>query len=200
LPETSGLPAFRVRCFAEKPDALEAQAFVDSGEYYWNGGIFVWRTEAILAEMQRLLPRLHGELQGVAEAWGSPDFRNVLRDAWERVPRTTIDYGVMEKAARVAVIPVDVGWDDVGNWTTLSQLLASDEDGNVIRGQGTPLLLDTEDTYLYASDGRLVAAIGLEGFVVIDTPDALLVCPKDKAQDVREVVERIRAEGLESFL
>ena len=200
LPETDGLPAFRVQCFTEKPDAMEAQAFVDSGEYYWNGGIFVWRTAAILAEMQRLLPELHSELQGVAEAWDSSDFGDVLREAWDRVPRTTIDYGVMEKAERVAVVPVDVGWDDVGNWTTLSQLLASDDDGNVLRGKGTPLLVDTEDTYLYTSGGRLVAAIGLDGFVIVDTPDALLVCSKDRAQDVRAVVERIQEEGLESFL
>ena len=106
----------------------------------------------------------------------------------------------MEKAARVAVVPVNVGWDDVGNWTTLSQLVGTDENGNVLRGQGTSLLLDTEDTYLYTSDGRLVTAIGLEGFVIVDTPDALLVCPKDKAQAVREVVERIKEDGLTGFL
>ncbi|MFC2015911.1 mannose-1-phosphate guanylyltransferase [Chloroflexota bacterium] len=200
LQETAGLPAFQVRCFTEKPDAAEAQDFVDSGEYYWNGGIFVWRTEAILGEMQRLLPRLHDELQAVAEALDSPGFKDVIRDAWGRVPRTTIDYGVMEKATRVAVVPVNVGWDDVGNWTTLSQLVGTDEKGNVLRGQGTSLLLDTEDTYLYTCDGRMVAAIGLEGFVIVDTPDALLVCPKDKAQAVREVVERIKEGGLTGFL
>ncbi|MFC2023558.1 mannose-1-phosphate guanylyltransferase [Chloroflexota bacterium] len=200
MQQTAGLPAFRVRCFMEKPDATEAQAFVDSGEYYWNGGIFVWRTEAILSEMHSLLPQLHDELQAVAEAWNSPEFKDVIRDAWERVPRTTIDYGIMEKAMRVAVVPMNVGWDDVGNWSTLSQLVATDENGNVIRGQGTPLLLDTEDTYLYTSDGRLVAAIGLQGFVIVDTPDALLVCPKDKAQAVREVVERIKVDGLTGFL
>jgi mannose-1-phosphate guanylyltransferase len=200
LGAVKGLPAYRVRRFAEKPDAATAQFFVTSGEYYWNGGIFVWRADTILAEMATLLPRLHVELGPVAQAWGSDRQMEVLAAAWERVPRTTIDYGVMERAVQVAVVPVDIGWDDVGNWSTLSGLVEGDEQGNVVHGDGRPLLLDTSDTYVYAPAGRLVATVGLEGFVVIDTPDALLVCPKDRAQDVREAVDRLKAEGLEDYL
>jgi mannose-1-phosphate guanylyltransferase len=100
----------------------------------------------------------------------------------------------------VAVVPVDIGWDDVGNWSTLSGLVAGDGQGNVVHGEGRPLLLDTRDTYVYASAGRLVATLGLEGFVVIDTPDALLVCPKDQAQAVRDAVDRLKADGLDEFL
>jgi mannose-1-phosphate guanylyltransferase len=200
LGEVKGLPAYRVRRFAEKPDTATAKLFVDSGEYYWNGGIFVWRADTILAEMASLLPQLHVELGPVAGAWGSPRQMEVLTAAWERVPRTTIDYGVMERAVRVAVVPVDIGWDDVGNWSTLSGLVEGDERGNVVHGNGRPLLLDTSDTYVYAPAGRLVATVGLEGFVVIDTPDALLVCPKDRAQDVRDAVDRLRAEGLKQYL
>ena len=196
----SGLPAFQVQQFTEKPDAATAQRFVDSGEYYWNGGMFVWQAARILAEMDSLLPRLHAELQTVAAAWDSSRRREVLASAWERVPRTSVDYGIMEKAARVAVVPVDMGWDDVGNWATLSGLVASDDAGNVVHGKGRPLLLDTTDTYIYTSEGRLVAAVGLEGFVVVDTPDALLVCPKDRAQAVRDVVERLTAEELQRYL
>jgi mannose-1-phosphate guanylyltransferase len=116
------------------------------------------------------------------------------------VPQTTIDYGVMERADRVATVPVDMGWDDVGNWATLSALLEADEDGNVLRGEGRTLAIDTADSYVYAADGRAVATIGLEGFVVVVTDDAVLVCPKDRAQDVRDVVDALEERGLEEYL
>jgi mannose-1-phosphate guanylyltransferase len=124
----------------------------------------------------------------------------VLAAAWDRVPRTTIDYGIMEKAARVAVVPVDIGWNDVGSWATLSGLVQGDDQGNVVHGKGQPLLLDTSDTYVYTSTGRLVATVGLEDFVVVDTPDALLICPKDRAQAVRDAVKRLKEDGLDEYL
>lgn len=200
LADLQGLPAFQVHRFTEKPDLPTAQAFVDSGEYYWNGGIFIWRASTILSEMATLLPQLFAELERLREAWGSPSCKEILTSAWARVPKTTIDYGVMEKAARVAVIPVDIGWDDVGNWATLSGLVESDEQGNAIHGEGQPLLLDTSDTYVYTSAGRLVTTVGLNGFVVIDTPDALLVCPKERAEAVRRVVKRLKEDDLQQFL
>jgi mannose-1-phosphate guanylyltransferase len=200
LGQVNGMPAFRVQRFTEKPDAAAAQRFLDSGDYYWNGGIFIWQVAAILTEMASLLPQLYAELQIVARAWTSPRRAEVLAAAWERVARTTIDYGIMEKATRVAVLPVDIGWDDVGNWATLSGLVESDEDGNVVHGRGHSLLLDTTDTYVYSTEGRLVATVGLDGFVVVDTPDALLVCPKDQAQAVRDIVERLAAEELQRHL
>jgi len=200
LGDVNGLPTFVVQRFAEKPDAATAQRFVDSQEYYWNGGIFIWRAATIMGEIARLLPDLDAELQSVAKAWHTPRQKEVLTAAWERVPRTTIDYGVMEKASRVAVVPVDIGWDDVGNWATLSGLVQGDPQGNVVHGDGDRLLLETTNTYLYTSVGRLVAAVGLEGFVVVDTPDALLICPKDRAQEVREAVEHLKAGGLTGYL
>jgi mannose-1-phosphate guanylyltransferase len=200
LGERKGLPTFKVRRFTEKPDETTARAFVDSGEYYWNGGIFVWQAASILAEIETLLPLLHTELQSIRQVWPSPQRREVLDASWDRVPRTTIDYGIMEQARRVAVVPVDIGWDDVGNWATLSGLVEGDEAGNAVRGDGRKLLLETTDTYIYASADRLVATVGLEGFVVIDTPDALLVCPKDQAQAVRDVVKRLKEDGLKEYL
>jgi len=200
LGEALGTPAFQVKRFTEKPDAATAQHFVDSLEYYWNGGIFIWRAATILAAVKDLLPRLHAELQLVARAWHSPDRMEVLGAAWDRVPRTTIDYGIMEKATRVAVVPVDIGWDDVGNWATLSAMVEGDEQGNAVHGGGHPLLLDTADTYVYTTAGRLVATLGLEGFIVVDTPDALLICPKDRAQDVRDAVDRLKQDRLQQYL
>jgi mannose-1-phosphate guanylyltransferase len=200
LGDFNGFPTFEVKRFTEKPDAPTAQRFMDSGEYLWNGGIFIWRVETILSEISNLLPRLHAELQTLAGAWNSTQRQRVLEDAWERVPQTTIDYGIMERAKQVAVIPIDIGWDDVGNWATLSSLVPSDEAGNVIHGKGHPLLLDTTDTYVYTSAGRLVTTVGLKGFVVIDTPDAVLVCPKDRAQAVRDLVEQLEEDGLDQYL
>jgi mannose-1-phosphate guanylyltransferase len=200
LAKVTSLPAFQVQRFTEKPDEATARAFVDSGEYYWNGGIFVWRVATILAEMAHLLPDLYAELLPLGAGWDSPQRGEMLAGAWERVPRTTIDYGIMERAERVAVVPVDIGWDDVGNWATLSDLVEGDGAGNVAHGDGQPLLLDTADTYVYSSRGRLVAALGLEGFVVVDTDDALLICPKDQAQAVRDVVERLKKEERREYL
>jgi mannose-1-phosphate guanylyltransferase len=200
LGEILGIPAYQVKRFTEKPDADTAQRFVDSQQYYWNGGIFVWRADTIMAAVEEMLPRLYVELQSVSSAWHSPQRMEVLEAAWDRVPKTTIDYGIMEKATQVAVVPVDIGWDDVGNWATLSAMMEGDARGNIVRGGGRPVLLETADTYVYAATGRLVAAVGLEGFVVVDTPDALLICPKDRAQAVREVVEQLKEEGLQEYL
>ncbi|MGC9333289.1 MAG: mannose-1-phosphate guanylyltransferase [Anaerolineae bacterium] len=200
LGKFTDMDAYQVVRFTEKPDEDQAKAFVDSGEYYWNGGIFIWRTETILGEMEGLLPNLYTELEKVAGAWSTPRRQEVLSSAWEQVPQTTIDYGIMEQASRVATVPVDIGWDDVGNWATLSTLLESDEEGNVIRGRGKVALRSAKGTYIYASAGRMIAAVGLEDFVVVDTHDALLICPKEEAQAVRDVVRELQARGLEEYL
>jgi mannose-1-phosphate guanylyltransferase len=200
LAREDGLAAFHVQRFTEKPDAQTANRFVESQEYYWNAGIFIWRVDTILAEIKRLLPQLDAELQSIERVWDSPQRHQVLTAAWERVPRTTIDYGIMEKASQVAVVAVDVGWDDVGNWATLSKLLEPDDEGNVVRGRGRPLLLDTTDSYVYTSTGRLVAAVGLESLVIVDTPDALLICRKDRAESVRDIVDRLQEEGWSEYL
>jgi mannose-1-phosphate guanylyltransferase len=200
LGQKNGFEAYKVQRFTEKPDEANARAFVESGEYYWNGGIFIWKATTILREIKTHLPRLHRHLQTVSEAWGTERRDKVLASAWRQVPRTTIDYGVMEKASRVATIAVDVGWDDVGNWGNLSDLLEGDGQGNVIRGTGRTLLLDTAESYVYVSAGRLVAAVGLADLVIVDTPDALLVCPKDRAQNVREVVQALKERGLDEYL
>lgn len=200
LDTIESMPVYGVVRFTEKPDAANAARFVASGDYYWNGGIFIWQASAILSEMSRLLPTLHDELVPLARAWDTPRRAEVLEAAWQRVPRTSIDYGVMEGASRVATVPVEIGWDDVGNWATLSALLESEAHGNVARGTGEAILIDTADSYVYAGDSYLVATIGLEGFVVVVTRGAVLVCPKDRAQDVRDVVRELELRGLSEYL
>ena len=200
LGRRDGLEVYRVQRFTEKPDEETARSFVESGEYYWNGGIFVWKVTTILEEIEKHLDGLHRQLQVVAGAWETERRDEVLATAWQRVPRVSVDFGIMEKAARVATIPVDIGWDDVGNWANLSDLLEGDAAGNVTRGRGQALLLDSTGTYVYVAAGRMVAVVGLEDFVVVDTADALLVCPKDRAQEVRDVVQRLEEQELEEYL
>jgi len=200
LSQVGELAVFRVRRFTEKPDAATAQQFIDSGEYYWNAGIFVWRAQTILAEMARWAPALAEELQAVSEAWNTPRRAQVLAAAWSRVPKVSIDYAVMEKATQVAVLPVDIGWDDIGNWATLSRLLSKDERDNLVHGGGRTMLLDTAGTYVYTTGKRLVATAGVQDLVIIDTPTALLVCHKAEAQAVKEIVERLEADGLKEYL
>jgi mannose-1-phosphate guanylyltransferase len=200
LAKATSLAAYEVQRFTEKPEEEDAQAFVDSGEYYWNGGIFVWHVSTILSEIAHLLPKLHKQLVPLGAGWDTPQRGAILAGAWEQVPKTTIDYGIMEEAKQVAVVPVDIGWDDVGNWATLSDLVEGDAADNVVHGDGQPLLLETTDTYVYSSGGRLVATLGLEGIVVVDTDDALLICPKDQAQAVRDVVEKLNEEKRREYL
>ena len=200
LSQAGELAVFRVRRFTEKPDAATAQQFIDSSEYYWNAGIFVWRAQAILDEIARSAPVLSEALQSVAGAWNTPQQAQVLAAAWDRAPKVSIDYAVMEKATRVAVLPVDIGWDDIGNWATLSRLLSQDERDNLVHGGGKTVLLDTIGAYVYTSGKRLVATAGVQDLVIIDTPTALLVCHKTEAQAVKEIVERLKAEGLEEYL
>lgn len=200
LGQVGDLPAFQVRRFTEKPELETARQFVQNGSYYWNAGIFVWQVSTILDEMANLLPHLYAELQTLSQVWNSAARAETIAAAWERVPQTTIDYGIMEKSARVAVIPIDVGWNDVGDWSTLSELVPADQAKNSTHGQGKPLLIDTQNTYVYTSQGKLVTTVGLEDMVVIDTPDALLICRKDRAQDVREVVEQLKTKGWDRYV
>lgn len=195
--QVEGHPVYRVERFTEKPDLATATAFVETGEYYWNSGIFVWKVAAILSEIERLMPRLYGGLLSTEDALGTRDQAQAIARVWQRLHNVSIDYGIMEHAGDVVVVPADVGWSDVGCWTSVASLSTADAQGNVL--QGEHVVLDCEDTYI-RSAGRLVAAVGLRGMVVIDTGDALLVCPKERAQDVKKIVEQLQREGKEQYL
>ncbi len=191
--------AYRVRRFAEKPDAATAVQFVQSGEYYWNSGIFAWRISRILAEFERCEPRLYAQLREIQASFGTPDEMAATRRIWETIQPQSIDVGVMEKAEDVAVVPADIGWSDVGNWQSLAEILAPGGQENVVLGQGSPLLADTSGSLIY-SGNRLVAALGLENMVIVDTEDVILICPKERAQDVKKLVDRLRQEGRTRYL
>lgn len=189
--------AYGVSRFVEKPDAATAQGYVDSGEYYWNSGIFTLRADAWIAEMQKHAPAiLEACKSAVATGKRDVDFCRVDKDAFLSSPSDSIDYAVMEKTDKAAVVPLDAGWSDVGAWSALWDISARDAEGNVT--QGDVLTFDVRDTLVLAQH-RCVAAIGLDGAVVIETPDAVLVTHRDRSQDVKEIVSQLKKSGRDEY-
>ncbi len=197
LDTVDGFPVFRAERFTEKPSAETAFMMVESGQYSWNSGMFIWRVDRILEEFARQMPDFYAQLAQVEAVLGTPAYESTLRRIWPEVTPQTIDYGVMEGAEDVVVIPVDIGWSDVGNWSSMRDILPADEAGNVVVGEH--LGLDTRDTIVFGR-GRLVATIGLRDMIVVDTDDALLICPIEREQEVREVVRRLREMGRSDLL
>lgn len=191
-------PAYAVSAFREKPDEATAKKYVESGEYYWNSGIFAWRADAILEEIAKHLPEHHSRLAEIARAVGTPDEDEVLGKLYPEIPKISIDYGVMEKAGKVAVVEADFDWDDVGSWTAFASHIERDEAGNDV--QGELVGIDARDNVVIAPKGKLVAAIGVEDMVIVDTPDVLLVCPRSRDQDVKKMVARLKEMGREELL
>jgi mannose-1-phosphate guanylyltransferase / mannose-6-phosphate isomerase len=192
-----GGAAYRVSRFVEKPDAATAQGYVDSGEYYWNSGIFTLRADAWIAEMQRHAPAmLEACKTAVASGKRDVDFCRVGKEAFLASPSDSIDYAVMEKTDKAAVVPLDAGWSDVGAWSALWDISAHDAQGNVT--QGDVLTHDVRDTLVLAQH-RCVAAIGLEGVVVIETPDAVMVTRRECSQDVKEIVTQLKKLGRDEY-
>ena len=197
LSTVDGFSVFQAERFTEKPSLETAMHMVESGEYSWNSGMFIWRVDRILEEFQRQMPDFYVRLAEVEATLGTFGYEPTPNRVWPQVARQTIDYGVMEGAEDVVVISVDIGWSDVGSWTSLSELLPADEEGNVIVGPHASI--DTRDTLVFGGK-RLIATIGLEGMVIVDTEDALLVCPRDREQEVRAIVRQLRREDRQEYL
>ena len=168
-----------------------------SGDFSWNSGMFVWRVDRILAEFQNQMPDLYAQLMEVEAGFGSLDAKGVLARVWNRVDEQTIDYGVMEHARDVVVIPVDIGWTDVGSWASLAELLPTDQDGNIFVGPYKEI--DTHNTLVFGGT-RLVATIGVQDIVIVDSEDAVLVCAKNREQEVRQMVDLLKANGENHWL
>ena len=179
--------------FVEKPDAARAKAFVESGDYFWNSGMFLLPAQGYLDELGRLDPAmLDACRKAFAAAASDLDFMRLDRASFEACRADSIDYAVMEKTQRAAVVPLSAGWSDVGSWAALQDALPADTAGNVTRGD--VVAEDATDCLLYSTD-RLVAAVGLEGHVVIETKDAVMVAPKSRVQDVKRLVDRMKKAG-----
>lgn len=183
--------------FVEKPNAAKAAQYLKAGHFYWNSGMFVWRAATILEEIQRHQPALGAglaKIKGLLEAGAS---RQEIDERYRTLPSVSIDNGVMERSSRAAMIPVDFQWSDVGNWSSIDEVAAHDKKGNVVSGKVVDL--DSQNSILFA-DRRVVATIGLTDMVVVDTPDATLVCPKDRSQDVKKIVEILKKQGAPEHL
>jgi mannose-1-phosphate guanylyltransferase/mannose-6-phosphate isomerase len=179
----------RVKAFVEKPDRETAKGYLREGGYYWNSGIFIWKTRTLLQEIKKHAPSLYAGLLEIQESIGTEKEAEVIKRVFKKFESVSIDYAVMEKTDKAAVIPADIGWSDVGSWAALDDVSEHSASGNVVFGN--VIDLESRDSIIFA-EKRLVATIGLTDTVVVDTPDATLVCRKDKTQDVRKIVEELK--------
>lgn len=171
--------------FVEKPDVDRANSYIESGNYAWNSGMFVWKASTILRYFERLLPDIYEKLMIMQEAMGTSGEYEVIKAIYDTIPKISIDYGIMERADRVYMLEGDFGWNDIGSFDALPALYTSDENENVVRGES--VLIDSKANIIIG-EKKLIAGVGVENLIIVDTEDALLVCAKNRAQDVKEVV------------
>ncbi|MDF9840206.1 MULTISPECIES: mannose-1-phosphate guanylyltransferase [unclassified Paenibacillus] len=193
----NGLSVHKVNKFVEKPDLGTAQSYLESGNFFWNSGIFVWKIETIRSYIQKLMPEMHDILETMRTVLNSPERDTIIRTEFLKMPDQSIDYGIMEKVNNIYVIPCVFGWDDVGSWTALDRISELDENGNVIKGN--ILNLDTKHCII-ESNGKLIATLGIENLIIVDTEDVTLICTKDKAQEVKLLLKELRMQKLEQYL
>ena len=178
--------AFKVEKFVEKPNMEKAKEYLASGDYLWNSGMFMWKVSTILNKMQTLLPQIYQKLTQIGEAIGTPEEDKVLQQVFPTVESISVDYGILEKTDSIYTLPGDFGWDDVGSWLAVSRVRGTDENNNVLTGN--VLAVDTTDCVVEAQE-KLIATVGLKNLVVVDTKDAMLICEKEKANDIKKVLE-----------
>ena len=199
ISEEQGLSAYRVRQFKEKPSQDVAEQYLSAGGYFWNAGMYIATVGTLRALYQAHLPQMEAAFGHIVEALGTPQQEAVLKKVFPTLEKISVDYGISEKADKVAVIPADIGWNDVGDWSRLAEVLAKSghEEENIVIGQHVGV--DTQGALIY-SPSRLIATIGLSDIIVIDTPDAILICPKSRSQDVKQIVEELKARGRHEML
>ncbi|MGI8648629.1 MAG: mannose-1-phosphate guanylyltransferase [Acidimicrobiales bacterium] len=186
---------FAVNEFAEKPTEQRAEKYFASGEYLWNASMFVWRVAAMLAELERQQPQLYAGLRHIAADWETPRRDDTFSQVWPTLPATAIDYAIMEDAAargRVATVPADIGWHDIGDWNAVGEIAKQDEYGNAVLGDSALVrAIDAQRCVVATFTNRTVALVGLDDVVVVDTPDAVLICSRERSQDVKQVVSQL---------
>ncbi len=199
---------YRVKGFKEKPSLNIAERYLADKSYAWNSGMFVWKTTQILEEIDRQMPDLYRSLMDIKEALGDEREQKVIRRVWDGLASETIDYGVMEGARDVAVITADdLGWWDIGGWNRFWKIMKLDDDGNLVRADKT-LMLDTRETLIFQdretkkeeSSARMIATLGVRDLIIVDTPDVLLICPRNRAEEIRKLVASLREKGDEQYL
>ncbi len=194
-------PLFRVARFTEKPDQVTADAFLRSGNFVWNSGMFLWKTDRVLEEISRYIPALSQKLDQIGAAMNDGTYDQAMRDIWPTIQPVTIDYGIMEKAQDVVVLPAPaLGWSDIGSWDSIYDVIEPDENGNItiqckavhINSNGTLVCSDHPE--------KLVVTVGMKDIVVVETEKAVLVCPRNETQKVRDIVAYLKDNNLEEYL
>ncbi len=195
-------PVYRVKRFKEKPDEQTAQQLLRTGDHSWNSGMFVWKVDTIMSEIDRQMPALGAALEDISSAWGTPKQAETINTLWFDLKNETVDYGIMENAGRVAVLPAGgLGWSDVGMWSSLFEVLLPDMNGNVATNGNLHLAHETHNTLVYGGNGeRLIVTIGVDDMVIVDGGDVLMVCKTDQAQKVKDIVEHLKKHKQEKFL
>ncbi len=185
--------------FVEKPDLETASEYVDSGEYAWNSGMFIWKASTILKYFEELLPDIYSYLVSIGEAMGTDSEKEVIEELYPEIPKISIDYGIMERAKGVLMLEGDFGWNDVGSFDAFDQIHSKDSEGNVVLAESCSI--DSEENVLYSTeDGHLIATLGVNDIVVAHTKDVTLICAKDRAQDIKLFVDKLAKEGKERYL
>jgi mannose-1-phosphate guanylyltransferase len=188
---------YEVEQFIEKPNLETAKLYVENPGYAWNSGMFVWKASTILESFERFLPKVYQYLDKIAASLGTTEEHDMIQKIYGHIPSISIDYGIMERSDNVAVVLGDFGWNDIGSWDSLGAIYDVDDSGNVIKGE--QVNLNTKNCICYA-ENRLIATIGIENLIVVETEDAVLVCRKDQAQKVKDIVGELRERGLEQYL
>jgi len=186
--------------FKEKPDIKTAQQYIDSEEYVWNSGMFIWKASVILEKFKSYIPDIYADLDKIGVAMGTDDEYTVINETYRNIRKISIDYAVMEPSATqgdVLTVPGDFGWNDVGSWDMMTVLHEIDENGNVLLGN--TLAVNTTNSICYSS-GKLISVVGMNNVVVVETHDAIMICPKDQVQDVKLIVDRMKALGMKDYL
>jgi len=202
LAQFRGTKIFKARGFREKPTLPKAKGYLRRGDYLWNSGMFIWRAEVFLGAVKKYLPRLHRDMEGLKVALGTRGEKKDLERVYSRCPSISVDYGIMEKAPNVALIEARFGWSDVGSWSALGSICPQDPEGNVRiqkGGKGKIVTIDSSGCVIRV-EKNLIAVLGLKDIVVAEAGDAILVCPRDRSQDVRRILQELKEKGWRKYL
>ncbi|MGA1839408.1 MAG: mannose-1-phosphate guanylyltransferase [bacterium] len=188
---------YKAKRYVEKPDKKTAEEYLRDGRYLWNSGMFIWKTQTFWQALERFLPDIYLSFCRLKDAFGTPNYMETAENIYKDMESISVDYGIMEKSDKVIVIPANIGWNDVGSWTALDKIMKKGEDGNIIIGQH--LGIDSKNIIAY-SHKKLITTLGIQDLIIVDTEDALLVCHKDRAQEIKNIVSLLEKRGMDEYL
>ena len=189
--------AFKVERFVEKPDVATAKSYLETEEYMWNSGMFVWKASTILNSMEKHLPEIYNGLKRIEESIGTDDEKSIISGVFDVIPSESIDYGILEKENNIYVLPGTFGWDDVGSWLSVARMKQPNDQGNVV--EGNAMTVNVKNCIIEGQD-KLIATVGVHDLVIVDTPDATLICDKDSTADIKKIVENLRICNRDQYL